>query len=77
MTTMTKAQLVDFRERLVRAKELARECIGSWYACRVFNLPKLSDADETWYHSHATKSERIAMWDNSIAHANKLIEEAE
>lgn len=79
---MTKEELIDFRARLVRARD---ECLQKGSAYPLINLvrnkliPDVTCRVEwlrnpwIWYEVDASSTERAAMWDNSIAHVDELI----
>lgn len=81
-----KEQLIEFRRKLVRAKELAPSMdyeLHTLLEDAGFSNSENARIAESYFGGRtvwdwnyaASPMQRIAMWDNSIAHVNKLIKE--
>jgi len=85
---MTKAQLQDFLRKLETAKRIAVETHYhrnlATVCLQVGLVGLIAGTGRKWltpnrtfnWYEKATSEQRIAMWDNSISHTKKLIEEA-
>lgn len=79
MTTLSKQELIEFRKKLVRAKEFSKQT--GW----IFLFASLEKADLSWVTDCVvtvpkdfcfTREETKKLFNDSIAHVDKLIREA-
>ncbi len=84
MSALTKGQLLNFRARLVIAKKVYIRAghLSAEYAMGVAGLIvgyncRISEGVPLGWWNKATTEQRVAMWDNSIAHVDELIARAD